>query len=268
MSTDVISIVVDNRERRFYDLIKDQSNSNINVISRALDIGDILIEYRETVVCLIERKTMDDLLSSVKDGRYEEQSYRLSYSSNIPSHNIIYLIEGALPKKEKEKKIAMSCIVSLNLFKGFSVFKATTLKESVEYVLHMAAKCKSNIDKNKLLHHQQIITAPETLSIPKYSEIVSASKKKNVTPHNIHEIMLCQIPFVGHTISHIICNEFKSIRQLIQVIHDNPDTLRNFTYEQKGKKRKLSKTVANNIMTYLYTEDEMVDDDTSEVVVT
>ena len=251
MSTDSIVVVVDNRERGFYDIIKDQSNKNISVISRVLDVGDIVIEYQEKIVCLIERKTIADLLSSVKDGRYEEQSYRLSYSSNVPPHNIIYLIEGALPKKEKEKKLALSCIVSLNLFKGFSVFKSTTLKESVEYILHMAVKCKTNIDNKKQLHYQEKKTEDDTLSIPKYSEIVSSSKKKNVTPDNIHEIMLCQIPHIGHTMSHIICNEFKSIRKLIEVIHENPDSLRDFTYEQKGKKRKLSKTVVSNIITYL-----------------
>jgi ERCC4-type nuclease len=259
IDTNTILIIVDNRERGFYDLIKDQSNKNICVISRVLDIGDIVIEYQQNTVCLIERKTIPDLLSSVKDGRYEEQSYRLSYSNPIPSHNIIYLIEGPLPKKETEKKIALSCIVSLQLFKGFSVVKTITLKESVEYILHMALKCKTNFDNGKQLHYQETQVVVETQNIPKYSEIVASSKKKNVTPDNIQEIMLCQIPQIGHTVSRIICNQFKNIHQLVDTVRENPHTLRDFTYEQKGKKRKLSKTVVCNIMTYLcITKDESI----------
>jgi ERCC4-type nuclease len=249
-----VTIVIDNRERELYDLIKDQKNTTIVISNRVLDIGDIIIEYQETILCIIERKTISDLLSSVKDGRYEEQSYRLSYSNNIPQHNIIYLIEGAIPKKETEKKMVLSCIVSLNLFKGFSVFKSNTLKETVDYILHMAIKCKNNIDNKKQLHYQEIpsnTSSTSSTSIPKYSEIVSSNKKRNITPSNIHEIMLCQIPHIGHTISHIICNEYKSIRNLIEVIHNDPTSLQQFTYEQKGKKRKLSKTVIHNIMNYL-----------------
>ena len=46
---------------------------------------------------IIERKTLNDLASSLRDGRYREQSYRLN-GTNIHNHNIVYLIEG-----EKER---------------------------------------------------------------------------------------------------------------------------------------------------------------------
>lgn len=49
-------------------------------------------ESDETLL-IFERKSISDLLASLKDGRYEEQSYRLS-GSNTNNHNIIYIIEG------------------------------------------------------------------------------------------------------------------------------------------------------------------------------
>ena len=61
-TTDSITIVVDIRERGFYDLIKDQNNKNIIVVSKVLDIGDIIIEYQGTIVCLIERKTIAETM--------------------------------------------------------------------------------------------------------------------------------------------------------------------------------------------------------------
>jgi len=45
-------------------------------------------------ILLFERKSFSDLLSSIKDGRYEEQSYRLLNSGEFPPHSIFYLIEG------------------------------------------------------------------------------------------------------------------------------------------------------------------------------
>ena len=41
---------------------------------------------------LIERKSLNDLESSIKDGRYNEQSLRLD-KYDLANHNIYYLIE-------------------------------------------------------------------------------------------------------------------------------------------------------------------------------
>jgi crossover junction endonuclease MUS81 len=40
---------------------------------------------------IVERKTSDDLAASIRDGRYDEQKYRLK---NCGINNVIYLIEG------------------------------------------------------------------------------------------------------------------------------------------------------------------------------
>ena len=46
---------------------------------------------------IIERKTIQDLAASIRDGRYKEQSIRLS-QSNIPNHHILFMIEGDIDK--------------------------------------------------------------------------------------------------------------------------------------------------------------------------
>ena len=75
------------------DSKKDKNNINIEVLP--LPIGDIILEYLGKEIIIIERKSAADLEASIKDGRYEEQSYRLS-NSEVHNHNIIYLIEGSL----------------------------------------------------------------------------------------------------------------------------------------------------------------------------
>ena len=49
--------------------------------SKQMSIGDISIEKDDQTVVLIERKTVADLASSICDGRYKEQQYRLLEST-------------------------------------------------------------------------------------------------------------------------------------------------------------------------------------------
>ena len=48
------------------------------------------------------KKTVNDLLSSIVDGRYKEQSLRLD-NYNLHNHNIIYLIEGDMRNNDNQK---------------------------------------------------------------------------------------------------------------------------------------------------------------------
>ena len=67
----------------------------IQVEPKNLTLGDVTIEKDGKELLIIERKTIADLASSICDGRYKEQSFRLS-ESPVLNHNILYLIEGSL----------------------------------------------------------------------------------------------------------------------------------------------------------------------------
>ena len=78
-----MKVIVDEREHDLYDkldiLMCMQTRAGcVDLSKEVLPIGDVLIQTNEGKdVLIIERKTFADLLSSIKDGRYEEQSYRL-----------------------------------------------------------------------------------------------------------------------------------------------------------------------------------------------
>ena len=78
-------------------MLASSSSSNIELKVETLPLGDIIIGNETQDFLIIERKSLTDLLSSIKDGRYEEQSYRLN-GLNHHNHNIIYLIEGDVNK--------------------------------------------------------------------------------------------------------------------------------------------------------------------------
>ena len=92
-------LLIDNREPKKNIDYLNYLNSNNNYIIKieTLEIGDYIIydEINEKNIIIIERKSLADLESSIKDGRYDNQSYRLN-QIDIHNHNIYYLIEGSI----------------------------------------------------------------------------------------------------------------------------------------------------------------------------
>lgn len=275
-------IILDEREHALYDKIDsivhfEGNSTTIQLSRKVLPLGDILIQTDdEKDVALIERKTLGDLLSSIKDGRYEEQSYRLIHSSGFPPHNIIYMIEGMYSQLRTllEKKTIYSALTSLNYFKGFSAFRTCSLQETAETIVWMAEKIERNFQKGVLPSY---LTRRPNTSIPitqepsttssgepepdntvitssNYCSVVKKVKKENVTPENIGEIILCQIPGVSSVTAMAVMREYKTFSNLIDQIRQNPQSLENIVCESKGKQRKISKSCVQNIIEYLGTQ--------------
>ena len=152
-----MKIVVDCREKELLKQINQQvlfagPFKKIQVTSESLHIGDILLKNDDdSIELILERKTIPDLLSSIKDGRYEEQSYRLNGIEHH-NHNIIYLIEGDTNNKKYFQKIDKttfySALLSLNYYKGFSVIKTQNITETAIFICNSLIK----IEKNKTLN--------------------------------------------------------------------------------------------------------------------
>ena len=87
-------IYVDNDNVENYSNFAPMDNSeyNVEIKSESLPLGDIIFEKDKNEIIMIERKTWKDLAASIRDGRYNEQSFRLN-ECDIHNHNIIYLIE-------------------------------------------------------------------------------------------------------------------------------------------------------------------------------
>jgi ERCC4-type nuclease len=270
-------IILDEREHALYDKIDsivhfEGNSTTIQLSRKVLPLGDILIQTdEEKDVALIERKTLGDLLSSIKDGRYEEQSYRLIHSSGFPPHNIIYMIEGMYSQLRTllEKKTVFSAITSLNYFKGFSVFRTCSLQETAETIVWMAEKIERNFQKGVLPSY--LTQRPQITSITQdngesredentvitssnYCSVVKKVKKENVTPENIGEIILCQIPGVSSVTAMAVMREYKTFSNLIDQVRQNPRSLENIVCESKGKQRKISKSCVQSIVAYLGTQ--------------
>ena len=276
-------IKVDNREQ---ELLKQIQNlvlfipafKQLKVETAALPLGDIIIYDDNDEKLVIERKCLNDLLASIKDGRYEEQSYRLN-GLNHPNHNIYYLIEGDVNKANRfkdnniEKLTLYSAMFSLNYYKGFSVMRTLSMEETAIFICNTASKLSKSDKKayyenkpivktlvqdqtsevDQTISVDQTIAVEQTLESDKdYISVVKKVKKENITPENIAEIMLCQIPGISSVTAIAIMDKFKTIPNLINEIQQNDNCLKDISYQNsKGQSRNINKTSLVNIFKFL-----------------
>jgi len=251
-----MELYVDYREHK---LIDEFNTRKIEFITDNLEIGDISIKFNGKIIYLIERKTIEDLASSIRDGRYKEQSFRLNDYS-LHNHHICYLIEGQLSKYKVSKfsknvinkKVIHSAMCSLSFYKGFSIFQTENMLDTADYILHVFEKIKK---ENKCgcydSTEEKTESAEEKPEEKPYTSCVKKLKKDYLTPTNIPIVMLSTIPGVSDTIATIIMEKYKSISNLIFEYKENKNILKEFTYMKNDKSKKLTKPVIKNIEEYL-----------------
>ena len=137
-------------------------------------------------------------------------------------------------------------MVSISYFKGFSVFRTNNLDETVEWIMHFAQKLQKE-GPDALPYYQG--GAAQTAQTS-YTEVANTKriKKEHITPANIGEIMLSQIPHVSAAAAMAIMHKFSTMKQLIAALQEDVNAL-NEIYAQKNKK--LTKPCINNIYQYL-----------------
>lgn len=266
-----MKLIIDEREHDLFTkcslLMQQTPYPNVSLSKEVLPLGDMIVRTNsDEDILIIERKTFADLLASIKDGRYEEQSYRLLHSSGFRQHSVIYLLEGmfSMLKYPNDKKIIYSAMTSLQFFKGFSTHRTATVQETAEWVLHMTEKIGKELLNGKQPYYAVVSQANEPSqgdggggaaqeTPADYCSVVKKVKKENITPQNIGEIMLCQIPGISTATAVAIMKRFDGgFPHFLDNLQNNPDCLENIVMEMdNGKQRKISKSSVENIRRFL-----------------
>jgi len=256
-----MKIIYDYREKDLIDLSKtyvcDNNLTNIEIEVERLDIGDIIIKSDEKELLIIERKSINDLMSSIKDGRFKEQSMRLN-AYNHHNHNIVYLIEGSLISGHSNSRINMNAIYSsmcsILCYKGFSLIRTNNKQETCETIIRYVDYIQREGNKGfyyglSTNNEESILKQEEEL----YCSTIKKVKADNINTNNIGEIMLCQIPKISANIAHEIMLKYKTIKNLIKSFEENNNMLQEFSYKNnKDQTKKLTKPAIENIKTYLF----------------
>lgn len=241
-----MKLILDTREARLIDYCKPLLSKSISLEIKPLDIGDaVILDDDDTELVIVERKAISDLISSIKDGRYAEQSYRLNGYGHH-NHNIYYLIEGLIG--QTDRSLVFSTMVSLNYYKGFSVIRTTSVQETAFFLCSMISKLQKEKGKRTPFYTNLLLEKePETETKEHYSTFVKKKKSDNITPSNFLEIMLCQIPSVSTITASAICQEYSDIKTLLLSLEEDKFCLS----EIKSSNRKIGKKCSEKIRNFL-----------------
>ena len=231
--------------------------SKLKVETENLPLGDIIICKDDgTELLIIERKTLCDLAASIRDGRYNEQSYRLNQCV-LHNHSIVYLLEGNIHTYKSSrygrsigKEALISAMTSILWAKGFSLYRSLDLTESALWILQTVDKLGRT--KDKYYYEQSDDAGSDEGSSAGYAAVTKRVKKANLTPDNIGVVMLSQIPSVSTASAVAIMDVYKTIPALVNALQGDDKALDAVnTVTKGGKPRKLTKTCINNVYNYI-----------------
>lgn len=249
------SIHIDQREKALKKHFRNHLiNKKNKVFFECLDIGDIQIKKNSQIIILIERKTVQDLAMSIKDGRYKEQKFRIQ-QAKIPK--CIYLIEGDLEFDFFVKIQGMTVSTLLSslwntmLRDNLMVYKTQSIEET-EYFLEKLFEKVTNYSIFDTLFNQE--TGPKD-----YSEVIKVKKKKYNTPYNCFIAQCASIPGISRKKGVVIANNYSTMYDLCSSLieYKNNDDLDNHplckcSYQIKnGKERMLGVNNVNKLVKYL-----------------
>ena len=250
-----MKLFIDSREPKtlikYITSLNESSKNKIIIEQKQLDNGDFIFydEINDKNILVIERKSLEDLESSIKDGRYNEQSFRLN-ELNIHNHNIIYLIEGSIINYKNTffRNTLYSTLLSLNYYKGFSIIISLNQIETGDILLAFSSKL---IRENKPGFYNDLSNNIDNNTINNtnnYINNVKLSKKSNVTCDNIFQLMIMQIPGISAASAQAITSEFNNIQELIESLKNEDNKLENI---KLASGRKINKTINDSLKKYL-----------------
>ena len=206
-----LELEVDYREKKIIDLLNLANNSRLDKIKIStpnLKVGDIILKYhhisktKEDIYykMIIERKSVSDLMSSIKDGRYKEQKMRIKSCQTEDLKNNIkcqffYLIEGNVNtvkfrKKQNSKGIYGSWI-SMLFRDDIKMIRTWDLEETSIFIMRLVDRVLKNA---KELWSSCYIPIVTNLDVPKEKqetqEISNNMTSMGETNSNIKKITL------------------------------------------------------------------------------
>jgi crossover junction endonuclease MUS81 len=260
-----INLVIDNRESKLITYLETQKE--IPFEKKQLLLGDIQIFVNKNennitpfIDYVIERKTIKDLLASVKDGRYKEQKGRIL--SQIEQKNVgvfFYIIEGSSHYlKSYEKSIYQGALISISLRDNIHIIKTDTPYDTGDFLVRLYKRLIKEDLSGKIQDIQDIQNIRrnnnETQPI-KYIETLKASKKANIDAPTSQIMALGVVPGISYKIATAILKEYNTLSDLFDA-YQGLETEEEKIYLLKNieitENRKLGLSASKNIYEYLF----------------
>ncbi len=246
-----INLVIDNRESKMKDLLSNNLDA-INITYENLQFGDFIFKIDNVPIIVIERKTINDLSSSIKDNRFLNQKNNLL--SNIDRKMIYYIIEGDVNFQDSSitnSGISMnalhSCILNTMIRDDIKVLITKNINDTLVLLQAIATRLEKNPDKYI-----------STESVLQTEPIITKYKASMLGKDKFFGNVLSQIPGISIKTAKSLVDKFESLDKLYstmkeKTIEEKINILSLVTTrDSKGKTRKISSTVVKNIIDYIF----------------
>ena len=238
-----LNILIDSRESNLYNDIIDRDldiyTNKIEFNKNNIDIGDINIKYRD-IEYIFERKTINDLISSIHDGRYREQTARMI--DNYDNKRITYIIEGddiLSSKTYNKSKVLQSTYLNILFRDNIRLVLTKNVNETATLILSLSIKIIENPENFNNISNNNTT----------YTDHLKLKKKKieNIDEKTCYLMQLSQIPYISNTIAKNISNIYPSMTSLILALNEVDDK-----NKELCKIEGIGKEKASYIIKYLF----------------
>ncbi|KAI8421881.1 hypothetical protein MSG28_009813 [Choristoneura fumiferana] len=192
---------------------------------RSLKVGDFMwvaqhktkTDQEIVLPYVVERKRMDDLGASIKDGRFHEQKFRLRKSG---LENVIYLVENYGGNKHVGLPIQslMQALQNTRVQDNFKVHETDSLKNSARFLAIMTKRLTTEYKDKNLTGYSRESKGGELMT---FSFVNSASRKtKPLTVTETFIKLLLQLKGVSVEKALAITECYKTPRSLIEAYEE------------------------------------------------
>ncbi|KAK4111879.1 hypothetical protein N656DRAFT_780014 [Canariomyces notabilis] len=197
-----VELLLDNREIRAKTdrdyMQQELAKRGVTPTVRSLELGDALwvarckrpgwlasqgAEGDEVVLdWIVERKRLDDLLGSIRDGRFHEQKFRLRRSG---VKNVIYLVEEISMDAtyfQKWEESVQSAIASMQVVNGYFVKRTQKMDDTIAYLTAMTKMLKTVYEGKTLsVIPTKVLTAKNYLPLIKHLRETQPSSSHHIS---------------------------------------------------------------------------------------
>ena len=184
-------LTIDRRERKLLE-VYDAPHA-----VETLDVGDFICNY-EDKTWIGERKTVQDLAASLKDGRWHEQTSRLLASGC----KVVFIVEGDLKSVTFPYESLLGAAVNAELRRNCHVFRTWDIWETALLLRHLVLK----------MEHCST-SAPNGLRL-------TPKRKRDADTETCWMRMLMCVPSVSEHVAKALLKQFGTLANLQSALVD------------------------------------------------
>lgn len=234
-----MELVVDAREA---SLLSDLDGFEYATTSSSLPIGDLLIKNEDRILLLIERKTVSDLVASLRDGRYHQQRKRwLEFMQHDAGVRVALFIEGDLMTAAMDETLRGSLLNSIFRLQTIHHIIVHHVRNRHAFILSLRLLMKKFEKDPDHLLAAAVATAPAVLDLSPYK------KTALVDSTVVWQSILSLLPGVSKEMAVKIAAVFPALSDFM----NDPDAVARLAEIRISEKRRLGAKQAQRMVELL-----------------